>query len=101
MDKKDASLEGVLKRIIKKLGPGGNFTEEGVADAWRYAVGDAAAKHAAPASFRNGVLIVNVDSSGWLYDLTIRKGEILEKMCERLKAARKIKQLRFRIGDVK
>ena len=92
-------LSDVVKRVIKGLGGKGRFTEEEMRSAWQYAAGPSAAKHSVPVSFKKESVFVNVDRSSWLYELTTKKKEILEKLEERLKG-KKFKDIRFRIGDI-
>ena len=97
--KKQALIADLVKDVIKKLGPDERPGEEQIKSEWEKAVGKAASKHARPVSFRKSTLLVNVDASGWLYDLTTKKKEILKKLDLRFKG-RKPKDIRFRIGDV-
>ncbi|HLD82715.1 MAG TPA: DciA family protein [Candidatus Omnitrophota bacterium] len=46
---------------------------------------------------RKGILTVNVDSSSWLYHLSLRKDDLLSRLRQKDKA---IKEIRFRIGEV-
>ena len=46
--------------------------------------------------FKKGVINVNVDSSSWLYGLTLKKEELLEGL---RKQSSKIKDIHFRIGE--
>jgi hypothetical protein len=48
--------------------------------------------------FKKGILSVNVDSSSWLYSLTLKKETLLAKLGRKSK---EIKDIRFRIGEVK
>ena len=98
--KPDNPLEGLLKKIISGIGDKGALTEEDVQAAWDNSVGEAAARHSKPRSLRGSRLIVNIDDSSWMYELTVRKKEILGKMEARLKG-KKIKELTFRIGEIK
>ena len=43
-------------------------------------------------------MVVNVDSSGWLYELTMNKVEIIARLKKSLKDD--FKELRFRIGKI-
>jgi len=100
MDTKVHSLEGVLKDVIKKLSskrPG----EEEIGEIWARAVGNAAARHSRPVAFKKSVLVVAVDGSGWLYEMTTAKREILKKLESDLKGKKKVKEIRFRIGSIK
>ena len=48
--------------------------------------------------FKKGVLSINIDSSSWLYSLTLQKEELLAKLN---KISNGVKEIRFRIGEVK
>lgn len=93
-------LEGLVKNIIKNLGGKNKLGEEEILKAWEKAVGRKAAAHSAPASFKKSGLVITVDGSGWLYELTTKKREILKKLEAKLNN-KKIKDIRFRIGEVK
>lgn len=91
-------LEGILKNVIKKISKK-RPSEIEIWDAWERAVGGAAARHSRPVSLQKSVLIVNVDMSTWLYELSTAQGEILKKLSLALKK-NKVKDIRFRIGDI-
>lgn len=89
----------LIGRVIEGLSGKERLGEEEIEKAWRKAAGGAAAKHSTPVSFKKASLVVNVASSSWLYELTVRKKEIL-KILEAELRGKKIKELRFRIGDI-
>ena len=93
-------LEGVLKDIIGALGGKGKFTEEDLAGAWEVVVGEKAAAHSRPRALRGSRLVINVDDSSWLYELTVQKKDTLKKLAAELKS-KKIKDITFRIGDLR
>jgi predicted nucleic acid-binding Zn ribbon protein len=93
-------LGDLVKKVIKKIGGRGRLTEEEIAAAWAQAAGKRGAKHTRPVSFRKSTLTVNVDGSGWLYELTTKKRQILKKLGSGL-AGKKVKDIRFRIGEIK
>lgn len=96
---KENPLEGVLKDIISGISKKGGLTEEDVRSAWESAVGEKAAKHSRPRTLRGSRLIVHVDDSSWLYELTVQKKEILKKLGEILKS-NKLKDITLRIGEL-
>lgn len=93
-------MEGVLKNIISSLGAKGKFTEEDLSAAWKMVVGRKAAAHSRPRALSGSRLIINVDDSSWLYELTIQKKEILKKLSSELKSKR-LTDITFRIGDLR
>jgi len=100
MDGAGHPLEKLLKDVLKKLG-GKRPGEEEIAGAWARAAGETAAQHTRPVSFQKAVLIVNVDASTWLYELTTRKREILARLAGELTGRKRVKDIRFRIGDIR
>lgn len=88
-------LEGALKRIKK-----GKVSEEEILVIWKESAGEKACNHSRPRSLKKGSLVIDVDSSGWLYELTLRKKELLKAVGQRLKG-KKLKEIRFRIGEIK
>ncbi len=48
--------------------------------------------------FRKGILGVRVDSSAWMYSLSLKKESLLSKLREQTPD---IKEVRFSIGDIK
>jgi predicted nucleic acid-binding Zn ribbon protein len=100
MEKEKSTPFGdILKKVVSILGKK-KLTEEMLEDAWVKAAGDDAAGHTKCVGLKRAVLIVNVDVSSWLYELTTKKRDILAKMQESLEG-KKIKEIRLRIGDIK
>ena len=99
MDKETRPLQGVLQTVIRSMSrkrPG----EEEIEDVWAKAAGEGAARHSRPVAFRRSVLVVEVDTSGWLYELTTEKKKILGKLDKSLKGKKKVKDIRFRIAAI-
>lgn len=48
--------------------------------------------------FKRGIVNINVDSSSWLYHLSLRKEKLLAKLMQRSAA---IKDIRFRLGEIR
>jgi predicted nucleic acid-binding Zn ribbon protein len=92
-------LGDLVKKVIKGLGGKGRLTEEEMLSAWGDAVGPDAARHSRPVSLRRGCVFVNVDRSGWLYELATKKREILERLAARF-GGKKLRDIRFRIGEI-
>jgi predicted nucleic acid-binding Zn ribbon protein len=95
---KPTPIGDITKSVVKSLSEGRHAKGEKVKALWAEAVGERFTKHAQPGSFKKKRLVVNVDSSSWLYELTIRKGKILNKLKEDL--GDEIKELQFRIGEL-
>ena len=99
-DEAKRPLEGLVKSIIGNFAGKEKLTEEEIRSAWSLVVGRKAAKHSRPRSFMESRLIVHVDDSSWLYELTTQKKRILNNLSSELKG-KKLKEITFRIGDLK
>ncbi|MFA6141993.1 MAG: DUF721 domain-containing protein [Candidatus Omnitrophota bacterium] len=98
--KKAATIEEIVKNVIKKMSGGSRPGKEEIEKMWGEAAGEAATKHSRPVSLKRSVLVVNVDGSSWLYELTTKKRDIIKKLGLG-SPGRSIKDIRFRIGEVK
>ena len=65
---------------------------------WEEIVGEQIARHARPVEYRRGVIVVSVDSSTWLAELSqYMKPELLKKLRSR-SGSITIKDVKFRLG---
>jgi predicted nucleic acid-binding Zn ribbon protein len=71
-----------------------------VLDAWMKVTGEDEKCHAKPVSIRNGVLTVIVDNAPWMYNFTLEKRKLLLRMNEIYTGRKKIKDIRFRVGNI-
>lgn len=99
-DEAKRPLESLIKNIIGSFAGKEKLTEEEIRSAWGVVVGQKAARHSMPHSFVGSRLIVHVDDSSWLYELTTQKKYILNHLSSELKGKR-LKDITFRIGDLK
>ena len=93
-------LEDIVKHVIRGLDDKGRLSAEEIAAVWAGAVGEAAAKHSRPTTIKNQSIFVNVDGSAWLYELTLKKKEIVRSLEGKLKG-KKIIDIRLRIGEIR
>lgn len=98
-DEAKKPLEDLVKSVLGNFTGKGKLTEEEIRAAWSRVVGEKAAKHSRPRSFAGSRLIVQVDDSSWLYELTTQKKYILNNLAAELKG-KKLKEITFRIGDL-
>ena len=98
--RKEKAIGDVLKETLKKLISPSRPSEEGVMIVWGAAAGCDAAKHSKPVAIKKSELVVSVDSSSWLYEMTLRKKAILKGL-EGKFGKKVIKNIRFRIGEIK
>lgn len=95
----DNSLKDVVKKIIGDLEKK-ETEEQNLLKIWRGSIDERAVEHTRPVSFKAKKLIVNVSDSTWLYKLTLEKENIIKKFNRQIDTKRKIKEVRFRIGEV-
>jgi len=71
-----------------------------ISQVWTRLAGEKAARHTWPHSLTRKRLLVEVENSGWMYTLGMRKRELLQGLIELMGASR-VNQLSFRIGERK
>jgi predicted nucleic acid-binding Zn ribbon protein len=101
LKRKAERIDSIIKSVIEKLDKTSNPTSGNVniEEIWEKVAGEKAFVHSRPASLRRKRLVVNIDGSSWLYELTLRKKELLSGLKKRL-GKDKIKELQFRIGEL-
>lgn len=92
-------IDGLVKSIIEKLDKQSNPTSDEIEDVWKKVAGEKAFSHTKVTSLRKKNLVINVDGSSWLYELTLRKKELLNAFIKKI-GKDKIKGLQFRIGEL-
>ncbi|MFA5389018.1 MAG: DUF721 domain-containing protein [Candidatus Omnitrophota bacterium] len=97
--KKPEDIGEILGQVIKKLDTKTHGAREEVVRAWQAAIEPEAASHTKPVAFKKNILTIEVDSSAWLYVLSLKKKNILAAMKKRAGDA-KIEDVRFRIGEI-
>lgn len=80
------------KQVVKK--------GEAVTAAWQASTSTEIVKHARPVSFKNGILMVIVENSSWLYRLTMEKRKIKERFNNNYSGRKKASDIRFRVGMI-
>ena len=99
-----SQIKDIVHKVIANLSGEGlpqkqqRLTEEEIRGFWRKAAGKIASQRSRPTSLKKGKLVVTVADSSLLYDLTLRKREILESLTKDLKD--RIEDMQFRIGDI-
>ncbi len=96
------SIKGILDKVWKGLEIGRKEEEAGIWQYWRDWIGEEVSKHSQPQFLTPwGKLVVNVDSSVWVEELTkFRKKKILKKLNQHLRKDL-IKEIYFRVGELK
>ena len=94
MEKLSESIEKVIGRLEKNQKKAGQC----IYSQWQGIVGKLFARHCSPVDLRDGILIVNVEGSAWMYMLRLKSAQILRKINKISK--QDIQAIRLRIGKV-
>lgn len=96
--KKPEGIEAIINQVIKKLDEKTHGSREEIVKAWERVIEPAAVSHTKPAAIKKNILTVEVDSSTWLYMLTVKKNNIMKDMKKMLGDV-KLEDIRFRMGE--
>jgi len=97
--KKPEDLGAIIKQVIKKLDTSAHGSKEAIVKAWENAAGSEAVRHTKCVAIKKTILTVEIDSSTWLYFLSMKKKPILAAMKKAL-GKKSIEDIRFRIGEI-
>ena len=93
-----APISTILSGLLRKLQAEGRPSVEEVAQTWKRLAGDEAAEHSWPRRLNRQRLVVEVENSGWMHALRMRKAQLQEGLIELMGEGR-VKELLFRIGE--
>lgn len=91
---------GILDGLIRKWETGSVKKGSAVRKAWGEALPEDTKTYSRPVSLKKGILMVIVENSTRLYDLTLKKKEILKRFNEKYTGKKKAHDIRFRIGSL-
>jgi len=97
--KKPEEIGLIINQLIKKLDTKAHGSIEEIVQAWQDTVEAKAISHTKPVAIKKNILTIEVDSSTWLYFLSLKKKNILENM-KKILGKGKIEDIRFRIGEI-
>ena len=93
------AIKDTVANVLKKLSAKKSETQDGDPEEWlKKVLTKKELEHIKFQYFKKGLLGVSVDSSSWLYMLSIKKEELLKNL---KKLSGNIKDIHFSIGDVK
>ena len=96
---KPEGIGGIINQVIEKLDTKTHGRREEIVAAWHKAIEPEAESHAKPVAIKKNILTVEVDSSTWLYVLSLKKRNLLGAMKKTLGGAG-IEDIRFRMGEI-
>jgi predicted nucleic acid-binding Zn ribbon protein len=79
-----ARLGDVLRTALARVPEADRLADHAVWAHWDEVVGPTVARHARPARLGRGVLVVAVDSPGWMQELQFLKHDLRERLNARL-----------------
>lgn len=93
-------MDNIKDIIVKVIGnmaaqKGGDFSD--ITRVWPTVIEKKALAHTKVVGTKDGIVLINVDSSAWLYQLNINRTKILKKLQSDISD---IKNIRFKIGKV-
>ncbi|MDP2921569.1 MAG: DUF721 domain-containing protein [Candidatus Omnitrophota bacterium] len=96
---KPEEIGGIVGQVIKKLDTKTHGSKEEIVKAWENAAGADAVRHTKCVAIKKNILTVEIDSSTWLYFLSMKKKSILAAMKKAL-GEKAIGDIKFRIGEI-
>ena len=93
-----SQIKDVLGSVISRLSGEKKGRIDRLVEAWKHSA-DKAYSHTRLASFKAKRLVVNVDSPAWMYELNLRKQQLLDALNKQLKGEQ-VKEIILRIGDI-
>ena len=91
-------IQKILSGLLHKLHAEGRPSLEEVTETWKRLVGEEAAQYSWPCRLNRQRLVVEVENSGWMHALRMKKDQLQEGLIELMGAGR-VSQLSFRIGE--
>jgi predicted nucleic acid-binding Zn ribbon protein len=99
MKQQPSPIKDVLGSVISKISGEKKEKIDQIRRAWDKILDKKSHKHVRLTSFKEKKLIVNVDSSAWMYELNLRKQQLLEGLNKQLRQGQ-VKEIVLRIGEV-
>ena len=90
-------IKDIVGNVIEKLSSEKAIPNQQMWEAWQAAVGKKFIKHTSIESFKDGKLLVNIDSSPLLFHLSLKRRRLLERL---QKTDGQLKILELRMGKV-
>jgi predicted nucleic acid-binding Zn ribbon protein len=91
-------IKDIIPKVIENLSQKKPEKQLKIQELWRNILNDKQAKHTTINNFKDGRLMVLVDSSVWLYQMNTQKGRLLKELKEHIP---EIENILFRIGTMK
>ena len=90
-------IRNIVQKVIGSMSTRVQDEQQAIFDAWPRIVNNKEASHTKLEGFKEETLLVNVDSSAWLYQMNLKKKKILEDL---QKDFPKVKKIYFKLGKI-
>ncbi|MFH1655178.1 MAG: DUF721 domain-containing protein [Candidatus Omnitrophota bacterium] len=90
-------IKNVVSSVLEKLASDSIDRHQRLWQAWQGVAGKKFIKHATIDSYKNGRLVIKVDSSVAMFQLNLKRNQILEKL---QKADKELKTVDLKLGKV-
>ena len=91
----------IINKVVEKIASPKRSVNGRILQLWPEIAGERILRHTRPRGIKNGRLIINVDGSTWLYELTQRHKKKLLKKLQKKMGEETLAEIRFRIGDTR
>ncbi len=91
-------IKDIIQQVIGQIASKKSFSTKSIQDIWEKTLEAKELSHVRLVNFEDGKLLVFVDSSAWLFQMSIKKRKILSKLNE---GHGEIKNIIFKVGKVK
>ena len=92
-------ISTALDGVLKKIGLFSKMKSYTALLVWKEIVGEKISTHTNPVFVKNGCLIVNVDNSTWMNELSIMKKEIIKNLNQKIGMIA-VKDIHFHMGKL-
>ena len=94
---KPIAIKKLLDQFLKEHDKKGDIPQSLIVQKWTEIMPKGAEAYTKPVSIKNKTLIITVSNSAWLYQITLKKENILKKIKKIIKN-KEINDIRFKIG---
>jgi len=91
-------IKDIVSEVIAAMAAGRPTVQNKIRKIWGKAFDPKTLKHTAIVGLQKGKLIVHVDSPAWLFQMSLKKRDVLEKLKAEIP---ELSHIHFKIGKVK
>lgn len=91
------SIRDIISQVIGNLATKKPYSKRNIHEVWKIIAGDQA-NHSAVKDFNNGFLKIHVDSSARLFQLNLRKDDLIDDLKKEIPH---LKDIIFKVGQTK